>query len=108
MSKIDYGRVFSCPRCGIQGSIYVLKVSGALIIIKQRCPQHGGKAFKLPLAQRNQYEEGNYNPKGNIFLVFDRNAIPRNIKIRTEIKNDKSGSISIPEIKLEKSSERYK
>lgn len=55
MSYMDYSKMFSCPRCGAEGAIYLLKVAKDKIIIKQRCPKHGGRAFKLPLMQKDQF-----------------------------------------------------
>lgn len=55
MVDLDYSNAFSCPRCGAAGNIYLVKVAGNKIIIKQRCPVHGGRAFKLPLKEKDNY-----------------------------------------------------
>jgi len=64
MVDLDYSKTFSCPRCGAAGNIYLVKVAGNKIIIKQRCPVHGGRAFKLPLKEKDNYihliQEGVY------------------------------------------------
>ncbi len=55
MVNSDFSKMFSCPKCGTMGAIYVLKVSGDKIIVKQRCPKHGGRSFKVPLIQKDQF-----------------------------------------------------
>ncbi|MFX1394507.1 MAG: zinc-ribbon domain-containing protein [Promethearchaeota archaeon] len=55
MANLDYSQVFSCPRCGYKGAIYIVKIAGANIVFKQRCPTHGGRSFKLPLVQKDLY-----------------------------------------------------
>jgi len=55
MVDLDYSRAFSCPKCGEIGNIYLVKVAGNKIIIKQRCPVHGGRAFKIPLKDKDKY-----------------------------------------------------
>ncbi len=51
MAHPDYSDMFSCPKCGTMGAIYVLKHVGAQIIVKQRCPTHGGRSYKIPSMQ---------------------------------------------------------
>lgn len=63
MSHIDYSTIFSCPRCGTMGAIYLLKLAGTQMIIKQRCPSHGGRVIKLPLMQKD------------LVLPYIRNAV---------------------------------
>ncbi len=53
MSHIDYSTIFSCPRCGTMGAIFLVKLAGTQMIIKQRCPTHGGRTIKLPLMQKD-------------------------------------------------------
>ena len=53
MAEIDYSKMFSCPRCGAQGAIYLLKVAGSIVIVKHRCPVHGGRSFTFPLVQKD-------------------------------------------------------
>lgn len=65
MTQPDFSNIFRCPRCGTTGAIYLLKVAGDKMIIKQRCPQHGGRSYKLPLIQKDQ------------FILYIRNAIFR-------------------------------
>lgn len=55
MVDIDYNKVFTCPKCGVVGNIYLVKVAGNKIIVKQRCPVHGGRQFKVPLKDKDQY-----------------------------------------------------
>ena len=55
MAHSDYSKMFGCPKCGTMGAIYVLKVGGDKIVIKQRCPQHGARSFKVPLMQKDQF-----------------------------------------------------
>lgn len=55
MVDINYSKKFSCPKCGTIGAIYVLKVSGNQIIVKQRCPVHGGVSFKVPLKEKDKF-----------------------------------------------------
>jgi len=55
MTHSDYNHMFRCPRCGAVGAIYVLKIGGDKIVIKQRCPKHGGRSFKVPLMHMNQF-----------------------------------------------------
>ena len=53
MSHLDYISMFSCPRCGTMGAIFLLKMAGTKMIIKQRCPTHGARAIKIPLIQKD-------------------------------------------------------
>ena len=53
MSQLDYSHMFTCPRCGTMGAIFFLKLAGTRMIIKQRCPTHGGRVIKLPLLQKD-------------------------------------------------------
>lgn len=55
MVEYDYKKAFSCPKCGSVGNIYLVKVAGSKVIVKQRCPQHGGRQFKVNLSDKNQY-----------------------------------------------------
>jgi hypothetical protein len=55
MAEYDYRKAFSCPRCGAVGNVYLVKVSGSKVIVKQRCPQHGGRQFKVNLKDKDQY-----------------------------------------------------
>jgi len=55
MVEIDYNQIFSCPKCGTSGNIYLVKVSGNKIVIKQRCPTHGGRSFTVPLKEKDSY-----------------------------------------------------
>ena len=76
MEHQDYNKMLSCPRCGDVGAIYLLKVAGDKLIIKQRCPKHGGRSFKLPLMEKN------------ILIPHIRNAIFRCFKCGQEAKAD--------------------
>jgi hypothetical protein len=55
MVDLDYNKTFSCPKCGEIGNIYLVKVAGSKVIVKQRCPVHGGRAFKVPLKDKDKY-----------------------------------------------------
>lgn len=55
MSIENYQQIFKCPKCGSLGAIFVVKLSGSQIIIKQRCPQHGGRSFQVPFENKNIY-----------------------------------------------------
>jgi len=55
MADLDYTKMFSCPRCEAVGNVYLVKVAGKQIIVKQRCPVHGGRAFKVPLKDKDKY-----------------------------------------------------
>ncbi len=57
MAYMNYSKMFSCPKCGTIGAIFLVKVAGTLIIIKQKCPKHGGRAFKVPLSQLDLYTD---------------------------------------------------
>ena len=63
MSQLDYSHMFTCPRCGIMGAIFLVKLAGSQMIIKQRCPTHGGRVIKLPLLQKD------------LVLPYIRNAV---------------------------------
>ena len=53
--EIDYNKIFSCPKCGVSGNIYLAKISGNKIVFKQRCPNHGGRSFTVPLNEKDDY-----------------------------------------------------
>ncbi len=53
MADPNYSVLFNCPKCGKSGSIYLVKVAGTQIIVKQRCPDHGGRQFKIPLMRKD-------------------------------------------------------
>jgi len=55
MVEINYSKRFSCPKCGEIGNIYLVKVAGSKIIVKQRCPVHGGRSFKVPLKDKDKF-----------------------------------------------------
>ncbi len=55
MAEKDYNKIFSCPKCGVSGNIYLVKVSGNKIVMKQRCPTHGGRSFTVPLKEKDSY-----------------------------------------------------
>ncbi len=55
MITTDYEKVFRCPSCGSLGAIFLVKVDGAQVIIKQKCPIHGGRVFKVPLKELESY-----------------------------------------------------
>jgi len=53
----NYDHFFRCTKCQKRGAIFLLKVNNNQIIIKQRCPQHGAKSFKVPLTKLADYIE---------------------------------------------------
>jgi hypothetical protein len=53
MAYPDYGQLLVCPKCGNIGAIYVLKVAGLKIVIKQKCPKHGGRSVVFPFMQKD-------------------------------------------------------
>ncbi|MFX1494075.1 MAG: zinc-ribbon domain-containing protein [Promethearchaeota archaeon] len=55
MNQQDFSKRFSCPRCGTMGAIFLLKVIGSQILIKQRCPIHGGRKYAVPLMQKDDF-----------------------------------------------------
>ncbi len=54
MSFPEFREMFFCPKCGQIGTIFVLKISGQKVIIKQKCPKHGTSVFKLPIVALEQ------------------------------------------------------
>lgn len=55
MTESEDIKNFSCPKCGKTGTITFLKADGDKIIVKQRCPFHGERTFKVPLLQKDLY-----------------------------------------------------
>ncbi|HEY0088262.1 MAG TPA: hypothetical protein VGB37_05425, partial [Candidatus Lokiarchaeia archaeon] len=53
MAYPDYGQLLLCPKCGTVGAIFVLKVAGLKIVIKQKCPKHGARAIVFPFMQKD-------------------------------------------------------
>ena len=53
MANPDYGQLLLCPKCGNVGAIFVLKVAGLKIVIKQKCPKHGERATEFPFMQKD-------------------------------------------------------
>jgi hypothetical protein len=49
MSFPEFRELFFCPKCRQMGTIFFLKISGQKVIIKQKCPKHGTRLFKLPI-----------------------------------------------------------
>jgi len=76
MTQQDYSKIFSCPRCGAMGAIYVLKVAGNKMVVKQRCPIHGGRSFNIPTMQKD------------LFLPYIKDSIFRCYKCGQEAKVD--------------------
>ncbi|MFW9785516.1 MAG: hypothetical protein ACFFFB_24755, partial [Candidatus Heimdallarchaeota archaeon] len=52
MTQQDPNQLFSCPRCGTKGAIYLVKIEGTKFIVKQKCPTHGGKRYTFPRDQK--------------------------------------------------------
>ncbi|MHA2429686.1 MAG: zinc-ribbon domain-containing protein [Promethearchaeota archaeon] len=55
MTQQDYSKKFSCPQCGTVGAIYLLKVTGSQMLIKQNCPTHGARKYVVPLMQKDEF-----------------------------------------------------
>ncbi len=55
MTQPDYNKLLNCPRCGTFGAIYLVKLAGDKMIVKQRCPTHGGRSYKVPLTQKDYF-----------------------------------------------------
>ena len=53
MDKPDYSLLFNCPKCRSFGSIYLVKLTNLEVIIKQRCPDHGGRQFKINSSRKD-------------------------------------------------------
>ena len=55
MAYMNYNKMFSCPRCGTVGTIFLAKLAGNSIVIKQKCPKHGSRSFRVPYLQEEFY-----------------------------------------------------
>ncbi len=55
MAQSEDNKTFSCPKCGNIGTITFLKAEGDKFIVKQRCPKHGERTFKVPLLQKERF-----------------------------------------------------
>jgi predicted RNA-binding Zn-ribbon protein involved in translation (DUF1610 family) len=55
MPQSEESKLFNCPKCGSSGTIIFLKAVGKKIFIKQKCPKHGVRSFKIPLMTKNLY-----------------------------------------------------
>jgi Zn-finger nucleic acid-binding protein len=55
MPETNKKNMFSCPRCGTQGSVFFVKAESNKVLIKQRCPNHGVRSFRIPLMEREQF-----------------------------------------------------
>ncbi|TFG25680.1 MAG: zinc ribbon domain-containing protein [Promethearchaeota archaeon] len=53
MAEPDYSMLFKCPKCSSFGSIYLVKLAGTQMIIKQKCPTHGGRVIKIPIMRKD-------------------------------------------------------
>ncbi|MFX0106103.1 MAG: hypothetical protein ACFE75_11515 [Candidatus Hodarchaeota archaeon] len=49
ISQSDIIKMFECPQCGTIGATYLIKLAKDQILVKQRCPNHGGRLFRLPI-----------------------------------------------------------
>jgi len=49
MSQSDVSEIFACPECGNIGAIYLIKLAKDQILVKHKCPIHGGRLLRLPL-----------------------------------------------------------
>ncbi|MFX0143749.1 MAG: hypothetical protein ACFE9C_06710 [Candidatus Hodarchaeota archaeon] len=55
MAQSEDNKLFSCPKCGNKGTILFLKAVGKKILIRQKCPRHGDRNFKVPLMKKNLF-----------------------------------------------------
>ncbi|MCK4380905.1 MAG: hypothetical protein KAW51_07160 [Candidatus Lokiarchaeota archaeon] len=55
MAQSEDSKNFSCPKCGKISTITFLKADGDKIIVKQKCPKHGERTFKVPLIQKDNF-----------------------------------------------------
>lgn len=55
LSQIKVEDLFSCPKCGTKGAIRVLKLEKDEILVKQGCPNHGMRSFRLPIELKNSF-----------------------------------------------------
>ncbi|MFX1380696.1 MAG: hypothetical protein ACFFA4_16555 [Promethearchaeota archaeon] len=67
ISQSDVIKMFECSKCGTMGATYFIKLVKDQILIKQRCPTHGGRLFRLPLRLKDQSISYFQN---TIFLCF--------------------------------------
>jgi len=49
----DFSNLLNCPKCAELSTTFLIKVAGPTMIIKMRCPNHGGRAFKVPYSQKD-------------------------------------------------------
>jgi ribosomal protein L32 len=54
ISQSDVIKMFECPQCGTIGATYFIKLVKDQILIKQRCPKHGGRFFRLPIRLKDE------------------------------------------------------
>lgn len=52
---MEESKQFSCPKCGKTGAITFLKAVGDKFLVKQKCPIHEERSFKVPLLQKERY-----------------------------------------------------
>ena len=52
MTISNYNKHLSCSICGRIPTITLLKVSGPELVLKQKCPEHGERLFKIPLIEK--------------------------------------------------------
>lgn len=64
---MSWENMFNCPKCNQPGVVYVVKQAGAYNIVKVKCPNHGAKSLKLPIAQKEQYIS---NIKEGVFRCY--------------------------------------
>ena len=83
MTQTDYSKMFNCPKCGTVGSIFLVKVAGLRVIVKQKCPVHGGRKFEFPFVHLNHQ------------MPFIQDGVYRCYKCGQETKEDKVKMSSI-------------
>ncbi|MFX0139313.1 MAG: hypothetical protein ACFFDN_37075 [Candidatus Hodarchaeota archaeon] len=67
MDQADFSHMFKCNKCGQFGAIYLAKAAGTVIVLKIKCPTHGGRSLKISLANKPQYIS---NLKDGIFRCY--------------------------------------
>jgi predicted RNA-binding Zn-ribbon protein involved in translation (DUF1610 family) len=81
VNNTDNNQLFLCPECGSPGEIYLLKIDGPQIIVKQRCPNHGGRSFRVPLRDLKHYLS---SIRDGVFRCYEcgKRAAPGPVKLR--------------------------
>lgn len=75
MAIQDYEQLFKCPKCGGPTSIFLIKNSGANVVIKHRCPEHGGQKVVVPFKDKHFYLDLIYNGVYRCFKCGQRSSL---------------------------------